>query len=653
MASPVACRWGAAHRGWLALVLGGGLAGTLLHCLPGATRSPATRPVPVVLITIDTVRAERLGAYGGDAPISPAFDRWAHQGVLFETASVTAPLTLPSHATILTGLLPPQHGLRVNGRGHLPAAVTTLAETFRAAGYRTGAFLSSMVLARRHGLDRGFEVYDADTGLGGERTAAETVQRARAWLEGLENEPFFLWVHLYDAHAPYRPPEPYRSLYRQRPYDGELAYVDVEMGRLLDGLPATPSGQRSRGPDSNRWQGVVCIVGDHGEGLGSHDEQQHGLLLYESTLRVPLVIAAPGLGPQRVPTPVSTTQIGATLVWLAGLETTTMAEPFRTPYRLPLPPRHGLPEAAEPTTPVAVYAESLLGYHDYGWSPLYSFRQGRWKIVQGRYVALFDLDADADEQFDLLASRSLPPGSDERAAPSRATSARAAQLTSALARWAGTPVVGATGQATSPRAAEMDRLRSLGYLGGTPAFDKDAHGPDPRRGAAFHQRVVDILADYRDEQFDAAAAGLETLRATTPRNAFLLDLAGSVAMARGRPLEAVARFQEALTTGGERLPLQGRLAEAFLVAGRPAEAETAARAALAASSAGTLDGRTVVVLCRALTELGRQAEATSTAVNLVGRLAASDPYQHHLHRLLGKEVVTLSSGGAEFRPAHW
>ena len=625
------------------LFSGGMLASVLLSCGgPGPVAPPSRAGMPVILITLDTVRADHLGAYGGRNAISPAFDRWAARGILFEQAGTAAPLTLPAHATLLTGVLPPEHGLRVNGHGRLPSTIRTLAETFRDAGYRTGAFVSSTVLAPWHGLDRGFEVYDAEMPAPGERTAAVTVERALAWLRTVQEEPFFVWVHLYDAHAPYRPPEPYRSLFRREPYDGELAFIDAEMGRFLDALPVSPAADRTGPGRADRRGAILCIVGDHGEGLGAHGEREHGLLLYEATLRVPLILAAPGLAPGRVTVPVSTAQVAPTLVELAGLGSRAAAGLPLNPPREDAPVRSagdGPPSPAPEESPV--YSESLLGQADYGWSPLHSLRRGRWKVVRGRYASLYDLNSDPDEHLDLLDTEPHESGA----------VARAPVLLAELDRLLAARGPGGDTRLERPRDGAPDDLRSLGYLGGSPAGDP-AGGPDPRRRVAFHDSVVGALADYRDGRFDRATKRLQELLAGEPGNPFLLDLSGSVQMARNHPAAAVAHFREALARGGSRLPLQARLAEALLEAGQPAEAEAEARAGLEAAP-GPPDGRTVVILCRALLARGRPADAASTARRLAARLAKEDPYREDINRLATGQAADVPAPPSSVGPLRW
>ena len=265
-------------------------------------RETPHRPFNVLLITVDTFRADRLGGN------TPALAGLAREGIRFDSADSPVPLTLPAHASLMSGLLPLHHGMRNNGVSAFPAARQTLATAF-GSSYRSGAFVGSFILDHRFGLDRGFERYDDEivrnvTDSSGtfdaERRGGEVVDRALAWLRQNDARPFFAWVHLYDAHAPYAPPAPYPQT-----YDGEVAYVDAQVARLLAAV--------------DRGNTIVVVVGDHGEALGEHGELTHGLLLYEPTLHVPMIIAAPSLSPRVIRTPVSTVDLAPTIASLAGI----------------------------------------------------------------------------------------------------------------------------------------------------------------------------------------------------------------------------------------------------------------------------------------------------------------------------------------------
>lgn len=249
----------------------------------------AAHRVNVLLITLDTTRADRLGCYGYAKAETPALDRLAAQGVRFTRAFAQAPLTAPSHTCMLTGLCPPEHGVRDNGRSKLPENVPTLAESFRQRGYRTAAFLANFVLDRRFGLDRGFETYDDRMTVVGKFASAQenpanvVCDRALAWLGENTVRGFFCWVHFYDPHDPYAPPEPFKSRL-QDPYDGEIAFMDSQIQRLLEFLDRRGLSDRT----------LVIVCGDHGQSFGEHEERGHGILVYKATMLVPLMVRMPG-----------------------------------------------------------------------------------------------------------------------------------------------------------------------------------------------------------------------------------------------------------------------------------------------------------------------------------------------------------------------
>ena len=364
-------------------------------------------PPPIVLVTIDTLRADRLGAYGRSPSITPALDALAARGVVFEKAWTTAPLTVPAHATLLTGLLPPKHGLRVNqppSRLPAPAArrYVTLAEALKEQRYATAAFVSASVLRNEStGFDAGFDVYDdvsAGTGslLDAERPGrgAETVARALAWARSAPRQSF-LWVHLFDPHAPYDAPAGWGAgpdhVADATGYDAEVAYADHCVGKLLDGLAEAGLGDA-----------VIVIVADHGEGLGEHGEASHGYLMHEATLHVPLIVAAPGLPAGRRTGPVSIVDVFPTLLALAG---------HPVPQQVNGTPLFGT--GAGDAADRSVYAESLYPWHTCRWAQEFALRRGDAKLVlSGPRRMAFDLahDPSEDHAAGLDASRAEDAG---------------------------------------------------------------------------------------------------------------------------------------------------------------------------------------------------------------------------------------------------
>ena len=274
-------------------------------------------PRGMVIITLDTTRADYLPVYGFMDAEMPHLDRLAREGVVFDQATSVAPLTLPAHCSLFTGLFPPRHGVRDNGDRPLSPQHTTLAETVRAHGFSTGAFVGSVVLDADRGLAQGFDTYegvvDAQVsqrapGPPRRRPGDEVVTDAIRWIEGIGDSRFFLWAHLYDPHRPYDPPEPFRSRYTD-PYLAEIAFADAQIGRLLEALERRKLLDRT----------IVVVTADHGESLGDHGERDHGIFLYESVLRVPLIIRGPGISPRRLADVVRLVDVMPTALDLLGV----------------------------------------------------------------------------------------------------------------------------------------------------------------------------------------------------------------------------------------------------------------------------------------------------------------------------------------------
>lgn len=337
-------------------------------------------PLGVVIITLDTTRADRLPAYGYMSVSLPALDRLAAEGIVFGQATAVGALTLPAHASLFTGLLPPAHGIRENADPPLATNHVTLAEVLKDDGFRTAAFVGSVVLNADRGLAQGFDHY-SDVGAGDgepdrrQRRADEVIDGAIRWLEGVGDDRFFLWAHLYDPHRPYDPPPPFRSMHD--PYMGEIAFADSQIGRLLDALRQREVLDRT----------VVVVVGDHGESLGDHGERDHGIFVYESVLRVPFILRAPGVAPGRVGEVVRLPDILPTVLDLLGIEA---------------PPVDGvslveLMRGVRTGLDLEAYAESVYPQR-FGWSPLFALRRGHYKFIDAPRPELYDLDADPFEE---------------------------------------------------------------------------------------------------------------------------------------------------------------------------------------------------------------------------------------------------------------
>jgi arylsulfatase A-like enzyme/Flp pilus assembly protein TadD len=428
----------------LGLVLAAGAVGAA----PGALRAgPAGKEPPpnLLVITVDTLRADRLSCYGGRSLKTETMDRLAARGVVFRRAFAQATTTLPSHTNMFLGLTPLKHGVHDNGNFVVGKGVLTLAEHLKAAGYATAAFIGGFPLDSRFGLDRGFDLYDEtleDRGTNEqayrERPAGDVVANALRWLNG-RTGPWFAWVHCYDPHHPYEPPEPFLTDFKGRPYDGEVAYVDQSLKKLLDAVDGLDGGRT-----------VIILTGDHGESLGQHGEDTHGFLAYNTTLWIPLIVAAPGLKSGRVDQTVVHTDLFPTVCDLLGLRVPSGLDGLSL---LPAIRGRKLPQRA-------VYFESMFPYFSRGWAPIDGYIQGSEKFIDSPIPELFDLGADFDESRNFLA------GGD--AAKYRA---RLAQVTG--------------GRSPMDRIAEekpldreaMERLRSLGYLTSPRPVRKPAYGP--------------------------------------------------------------------------------------------------------------------------------------------------------------------------------
>jgi tetratricopeptide (TPR) repeat protein len=395
------------------------------------TAEAETQRPSILLITLDTTRADSMGFESAEVE-TPSLDALAARGVRFSQAWTTAPMTLPAHASMLTGLYPSQHGVRENSR-FLDDNRTLLAERLRDAGYLTAAFVSGYPLKRRFGLARGFDHYDDDMGKGNaERTAEETTRRALSYLESNARGDMFVWVHYFDPHDPYVPPEPFRSRYPSFPYLGEIASMDQELGRLVEAFESLNQGGDSR----------ILVVGDHGEGLGDHGELLHGNLLYQGVMRVPLIAAGSGIPIAEVETPVSVRRVFDTILGWAGLD---------SGFDL---------LTAEPEI---VMGEALKPYLQYGWRPQVMAVSGSTKVIQSREIEVYDLQADPVESVDLSESVDIDPA-----------------IFEAINDYA---LVPAPGEGPPPDALDQEsrrQLAALGYVGWESPAPVREDAPNPK-----------------------------------------------------------------------------------------------------------------------------------------------------------------------------
>ena len=351
----------------------------------------------VLIITLDTTRADRIGAYGDRGAVTPNLDRLAQEGVLFEQAITSAPLTLPAHSTLFTGLLPPRHGVRDNGGYVLDPRHLTLAKSLKDAGFNTGAFVGAFVLDGKWGLDQGFDTYVdkfdvskyKSVSLGDvARRADEVVANAMPWLEQHADRRFFAWLHFYDPHSPYEAPEPFRSQFRDRPYAGEIAFVDHQVGRILRWLDTRGLADKT----------IVIAIGDHGESLNQHGEGTHGLFIYEATTRIPFILRAPldEARGRRVKGVVRSEDVMPTVLDLIG-----------RPVPSHVQGRSLRPLMVGDVTDLNLdaYSESLYPRNHYGWSDLRALRSGRFKFIATTKPELYDLERDPGELTNLYGER--------------------------------------------------------------------------------------------------------------------------------------------------------------------------------------------------------------------------------------------------------
>ena len=549
----------------------------------------------LLLVTIDTLRADHVGVYGAAGASTPTLDALAARGVRFEHAQSPVPLTGPSHATILTGLYPPAHGVRDNVVFALDPSHRTLATRLKARGYRTAAFVAAYPVAAAFGFRQGFDEFSENfkessaPGGGAQRPANEVVDDALGWLARPGDAPFFAWVHLYDPHAPYEPPEPYRSRFAGRAYDGEIAFADSQLGRLFEWLRAS-----GRERDT-----VVAVLADHGESLGEHGELTHAVLIYEATLHVPFLLAGPGVPRgSTVPARVSTVDVAPTLLRLLGLE--PPAEMTGRDLRAAF--------AGRPLEPHPLYGESLFGRLNCRWSTLRSWTVDEWKLVDGSRAELFDLADDPGETRDRAAEQG------PRVARMRAALHAAVLKMAPGGDRAHTAAISPEQEAT---------LKSLGYVGGTGGRgDLDQPGlPDPRDRVQLYERLQVILR-AQNIPFERAAAAAKEIAEADPGNPFAYSTVASLAYRAGRLSEAAHAFRRSLELDPERPALRQNYGKLLRDMDRLEESEKELRLALGQTDAQ--DERARSSLAETLIRLGKNDEAARLIAEAL-RIEPKDP----------------------------
>jgi choline-sulfatase len=494
----------------------------------------AAAQTPVIVISIDTLRADHLSAYGYRAISTPNIDAFAQHGTIFTSVNSQIPLTLPSHTSLFTSTYPFQNGIEENGEV-VPAGAVTLASVLQSRGYKTAAFIGSTLLGRSAGLDRGFEEYDSPFGsaaAGAEspystrvrRDGALVLRAATQWIAAHKEQPAFVFIHLFDLHAPYKLHQaPGSALPETVGYDAEIGYVDQILGRFKQTLEQNGWWQRS----------LVVLLADHGESLGEHGESSHGYFAYESTLHVPLIVHWPD----------SSQNYPARATGAAGL--IDVAPTILDALHFSAPPSfEGISLMNFDEAPAhAVYSESVYGRDQFHWAALRALRIGQWKLVDAPRAELYDLEKDPRELSNLL-----------RANSAEATTLRT-ELSKLLTRYA--PSGNAPVRDNSTRAA----LKSLGYLAGSQRNRSATEGPDPKDRLPEYRLFEKSLDAFYAHRLDAAIGGLRRVLAQDPGNLPARGTLGQVYLTAGKPEAAVREWKAALAIDPAYTPAAEALAE--------------------------------------------------------------------------------------------
>ena len=512
--------------------------------LPGfsAGQGRPAAPAGIILITVDTLRADRLESYGYAGTPNPAVNALAADGVLFEQVIAQSPLTLPSHCSMLTGAFPYHTGVRDQAGFSLKPEHRTLAERLRSEGYRTAAFIGSSVLNAGTGLDQGFDLYwDLPEQGPPERLGGEVMHRALEWLSSQGDGKFFAWIHLFDPHSPYDAPEPFGSRYRTRPYDGEVAYVDSLVGDLVGHLKRLRLYDRT----------LLVFTSDHGESLGEHGESSHGMFLYDATVRIPLIIKAAGSAwkGRVIPEQVRGVDIAPTILQLAGLRVDDQIQ-GRGLLSL-IRGRWNQPE-------LAAYSETYYPYYHFQWSPLFSMRARGFKYIDAPKPELYDLARDADERRNIIGDR-----------PSMA-----AYLQETLE---GEYQKFSAGREEPPQPEQMDRdtierLKSLGYLGlasGTAKLPSTDGLADPKDRIGIYELLQQAFQDSEEGRLIESNS---KLRKVVDQEEGLIDAhlyLGLNSVQMGQFSDAIEAFQAVLRRDPSNLMALYNLSLSYLNQGRP------------------------------------------------------------------------------------
>lgn len=496
----------------------------------------------VILITIDTLRADRLGCYGNAEVETPVLNRLSQDAIVFQNAFTPVPLTLPSHCSLFTGKYPAQHRVRDNDDSRLSDTETTLAELLRHSGYRCAAFVGSFVLDRRFGLSQGFDYYGDRMGRSSdhrpevERTAQGVIRESLSWIAQQESrKPWFAWLHLFDPHDPYEPPEPFRSRYQGRLYDGEVAFSDDSLASLFDYLHRKDLYDHS----------LIVVTGDHGEALGEHGEPNHGLFLYDSTLRIPLLIKLPGnrFAGKRVAQPVSLVDLFPTILRALSIKApdSVQGKEILSQIEKDLPPGD-----------TAVYSESLYLRKHFGWSEQRSLRTLHHKYIDSSLPELYELIRDPMEIQNIV----------------REQKERAAALHYDLQRHPGFDSGPAPTETLSTGASAAQKLASLGYLSVSQRPDaKSFRLPDPKQKKEVLQFVLRGMTLFKSGLYSKAAREFSLALRQSPELVIAQNFLGSCFFEMKNYPKAVSFFQRASVLEPASLVIQFNLARTYLQLG--------------------------------------------------------------------------------------
>ena len=579
----------------------------------------------IVLITVDTLRADRLEPYGYRLIKTPQISRLASDGILFDRAIAQVPLTLPSHCSIMTGTYPFSTGVRDQAGFVLADNVTTLAESLKKAGYDTAAFVASSVLEARTGLAQGFDIYSdptkGDKGTlvgpeGLERRGDAIVAEALKWIEAPGRKKFFVWIHLYETHAPYRSPESYASRYRKHPYDGAIAYVDSILGAFLQSAISRGWYDRS----------IIVFTSDHGESLGDHGEQTHGFFLYDATLRVPLIVKLPRFRWRgtKVVDQVRSIDIAPTILELAGLKREPEIQGESLLSRMA--------RKANPSDLVA-YSETYFPYYHFKWSPLFSLRTSKYLYIKAPLPELYDL--------------ALDPGEKENIAPKNPA------VCSTFAEQLSTKYMKLTVESVSGERADSElyeRLRSLGYIGMPRTSKKPPSAllPDPKDKLAVYLLLQEAIEDATKGRVDES---IRKLRQVLQQDDQIIDAYLNLGVnyaEQERFVEAASSFKSVLSLDDRNVLATFNLALCYARLGEWNEAIVGFRRTLELNPRET---EALIALGRAYQiqgEFARASEVFQTAIAQQPNLTEVHSYLADVYRALGM----VDKAAAEAREAN-